>query len=882
MGVSPYSLAYDPARHVVFVANSGNTLCNTHNVSVISDANNSVVATVSVGCSPASVAYDAGRSEVFVGNFESKNVSVISDTNNTVVATVAVGDYPLAIAYDPALGEVFVANSGSGTVSVISDTNNSVVATISVGDYPSCVAYDPGQAEVFVANLLSDNVSVISDTNNTVVAWVGVGTYPYGLAYDPARGEMFVADFMAQNVSVIADASNNVVASIPVGVDPHGLAYDPGLGEVFVADTGGNNVSILSDATDSVVATLAVGVFPVGVVYDSGQGEVFVANAGANNTTVLTDGEHATTPFTINSTVTIPTATGSLDAGQTVTVKGAGFGSSVAIATFTLGPFALNCTMALAGSCNGGNLGTNSSGSLVARFTAPLVTASGSFNVRLVDALGHTATTVVTVNTDPQAGAPTASPASVDVGQPVTFSPSATSGSGPYTFVWSGLPTPCRSTSGSVHCTPNTVGTSAIFVQATDSNGISAIGPGLNFTVSPDAVAATPVSNRISGQVDAGQNATFRTNATFGTGVYVDYSWSGLPGGCGGTGASVTCSGPDLPAGTFSISVAVTDSNNDTSPASGYLSFTVLNDPSLSPPSPSMVSADVGQNVTFTSRVNLGSGGYGFAWTGLPAGCGGTTDPVECRVSAAGQFTVQMEATDSNNRTVRSGATVFTVYQDPTANLSTDRPALDVGQSVTLRATPGLGSGGFVDVWMGVPTGCTIGIDLLTCAPVQSGSYETRVQVTDSNGVSALSAPVPVVVAPGLSAEVVANPSSPTPGQSVSFAANGTGGTGVLAYAWEFGDGSKGLGPTVRHTFGAAATYAVTVWVNDTVGGSVEQLVNFTVVPTTTALGRAWAEFGPVVVVLLAIVAVAASVLLVRRRAHRRPPADNSERAARG
>ena len=50
------------------------------------------------------------------------SVSVISDSNNQVIATVNVGSGPLGVAYDSAKGEIFVANSVSGTVSVISDS----------------------------------------------------------------------------------------------------------------------------------------------------------------------------------------------------------------------------------------------------------------------------------------------------------------------------------------------------------------------------------------------------------------------------------------------------------------------------------------------------------------------------------------------------------------------------------------------------------------------------------------------------------------------------------------------------------------------------------------------------------------------------------------
>jgi YVTN family beta-propeller protein len=92
-------------------------------VSVISDSNNSVVATITVGTTPGGTVYDSAKDEIFVLNRGSATVSVISDSNNSVVASVAVGTNPYNAAYDPARGEVFVANEGDGTVSVISDSS---------------------------------------------------------------------------------------------------------------------------------------------------------------------------------------------------------------------------------------------------------------------------------------------------------------------------------------------------------------------------------------------------------------------------------------------------------------------------------------------------------------------------------------------------------------------------------------------------------------------------------------------------------------------------------------------------------------------------------------------------------------------------------------
>ena len=263
VGVNPSGVAYDSAKGEVFVDDADDST-----VSVISDATNEVVATVSLGLvwytahSPDGAAYDSGKGEIFVANSNSEvfggTVSVISDTNNTVVATVSAEAYdPSGVAYDSAKGEVFVTDYLSDTISIISDTTNTVVAVVNVGLGPSGIAYDSGKGEVFVANAgggFGNTVSVISDATNTVVANVNVGHDPQGIAYDSGKGEVFVATGGA--VSVISDATNIVVANVSVGAALSGVAYDSARGEVFVANSialtllgESQSISVISDAT---------------------------------------------------------------------------------------------------------------------------------------------------------------------------------------------------------------------------------------------------------------------------------------------------------------------------------------------------------------------------------------------------------------------------------------------------------------------------------------------------------------------------------------------------------------------------------------------------------------------------------------------------------
>jgi YVTN family beta-propeller protein len=356
VGVYPLGLAYDSAKGEIYVADfTGPT------VSAISDANNSVVATIDVpglnnpgftdSPSPQYVVYDSAKGETFISNEYGNCITVIFDANDTVVATInlgnntensGIGAYPSYLAYDSAKGEIFVTAEGpteivgnysidAGVVYVISDANNSVVATVPVGDYPTGIAYDSAKGEIFVANAaatpddtnpsdyVNGSVSVISDSTDKVVAAVNVEASPTGVAYDPAKGEVFVADSGSNTTSIISDTTNSVVATVPVGDDPNGIAYDFGNGNVYVANYGkvdfnasasggvyagtGGSVSVISDASDKVVATLAAGADPFQIAYDPSRGELFVSNPTTNTVNVLSD----STPASVSSSATTST-----------------------------------------------------------------------------------------------------------------------------------------------------------------------------------------------------------------------------------------------------------------------------------------------------------------------------------------------------------------------------------------------------------------------------------------------------------------------------------------------------------------------------------------------------------------------------------------------
>ena len=366
-------VAYDLGKNEVFVGSQ--VTSSECLIQVISDANNSIVANVTLtfnevnrGFSGEELAYDSGKGEIFVAIMAANTVFVISDSNNSVVATINVGNLFYGIAYDKAKNEIFVTSWGpnaTSTVSVISDTTNTVIDTIPLSGPSSSIVCDSAKGEMFVTG--GGEVAVISDETNSVVATIPTNapSNEQCFAYDPSKGEIYVSfDYWPSVsyplgesfVSIINDATNavfdspslpcvNYIEGIAYTDNINGMAYDSNTGEILIGSmkdshygVGTNCLFIMSDSGNFSVQTIPLPASPAQIAYDSGKGEIFIST-DQNSVIILTDSTMGIPPVISNMSVTNQTYlqnslmlnftvdkavswTGySLDGGQNVTIS---------------------------------------------------------------------------------------------------------------------------------------------------------------------------------------------------------------------------------------------------------------------------------------------------------------------------------------------------------------------------------------------------------------------------------------------------------------------------------------------------------------------------------------------------------------------------------
>jgi YVTN family beta-propeller protein len=941
VGSGPYyGLAYDTRTGQMFVANS-----LSHNVSVIDDTTNAVVATLAVGSTPESVVYDLSQRTIVVANHQSKNLTVLSagnaasasfHENSTLSIVPSNGTVGSKVA---AAGSGFPASSAVG-FSFSGIAVSSKCSTDATGTFPgtsgtACTFLVPSNAQVsnrVVATGGSDTASALFDvaselsvspTNGPVgglVAITGVRFAPNASITFSFGGSATVSSCSANATGAFSGATLSGcgfrVPASPKG--PQTISATDGVHVATVSFTVNSNLTVspTSGTTGTLATATGTGFAANSTITFSVDNVARTANCtsdptgsfpgtsgtactfsvppvpGGLESVVATDGtNHTAVNFAVNSSLALLNSTGSADVAQKLTLQGNGYGDALDIVTFALGSLAINCTAATTGTCSNGLLTTSPSGVVVATFLVPAVAASGTYDLSVTDSAGHTGSVAIMVYVDPDVATPTPSTGSIDLGQSVAFTTLASFGTGSYTYDWRGLPDGCSGNTSSILCTPNATGSNTITVKVTDTGGYSVTSGGLRYTVYPDPIVTIPVASPGSGLADGGQNVTFSTTATFGTRNYTSYSWTGLPDGCAGATASVLCGGTALPAGSYSILVSVTDSNNFTATAAANLSYVVDSDLLVTPLAATTGSADVGQNVTFSTTAMQGSDVYTYTWTGLPTGCTGTTSAVvACNLTAPGPFTVGVVVRDSNGEILSAGSQALMVYADPTLHLQADRDSVDALQTVTLTAGASLGTGTYLYEWAGLPIGCSGANGTVVCVPTIAGGYPVSVQITDSNGVSAVSSTVILVVSPILSADISLTPSVATPGQPLTFTSTVHGGTGRVTYDWNFGDGNSTGGASAVHVYSAPGAYAVWLWVNDTGGGSVQVFLNLTILTPTGSAPPAVAALGPFTLALTLIIAAAviivlAAVLLAGRRKSTPPreprasenPPDSSE-----
>ncbi len=277
----------------------------------------------------------------------------------------------------------------------------------------------------------------------------------------------------------------------------------------------------------------------------------------------------------------------------------------------------------------------------------------------------------------------------------------------------------------------------------------------------------------------------------------------------------------------------------------------------------SPTATDTGQDISFSATVSGGSGTYTYAWA-FGDGVTSTSAAPTHAYTSAGTFTVTLWANDTAGGSLKR-QTSLTINPAPSVSATVSKTATDVGMSLAFTATPSGGTGTSTVSWDFGDGSAATGTSA-THAYSAAGSYTVHVTVTDAVGVT-VSATAAVTVAAAPAASATASTTTPTTGTNVSFTGSSTGGTSPVTYAWSFGDGSTSSAQSPSHTYSTAGVYTVTLWANDSVGGSSHTTLTVVVsAPPANVVDSGTATLYTVAALVAGLVVGAVVGLLIGRR----------------
>ncbi|WP_170878379.1 Ig-like domain-containing protein [Daejeonella lutea] len=788
-----------------------NLAAGTYMVTV-TDANNcSATANITIAQPASALTLTSTKSDVLCFGASTGSINL--------TATGGTGPYTYSWTGGTTATTEDLTNLAAGTyTAIVTDANNcSATATIMIAQPAAALTLTSTNTDVlcFGASTGSINLTVSGGTGAYTYSWTGGTTASTEDLTNLPAGMYTVTVTDANNcsatttISIIQPASGLTVnstqsdvrcfgtstgaidLSVTGGIGPYTYNWSNGLATQDLSGLAAGTYTVTVTDSKGCSATLTFTINqPLMLTVTSTQIDVlcFGASTGSINL-IATGGTGAYTySWTGGTTASTEDLTNLAAGTYTVTVTDANNCSATATITIVQPAAALTlsstqvdvlCFGASTGSINltaAGGTGPYTyswTGGITATTEDLTNLAAGTYTVTVTDANNCSATATITI-TQPAAALSLTSTKS-DVlcfgASTGSINLTATGGTGPYTYSWTG---------GTTATTEDLTNLSAgsYTVSVTDANNCSATA---TITIAHPAAALTLTSTQTNVLCFGASTGSINLTAAGGTGAYT-YSWTR---GITATTEDLT----NLAAGSYTV--IVTDANN----CSATATITIAQ------PAAALTLTSTQTNVlcfgASTGSINLtaagGTGAYTYSWT---RGITATTE--DLTNLAAGSYTVIV--TDANN----CSATATITIAQPAAALtltSTQTNVLCFGASTgSINLTAAGGTGAYTYSWTGGITATTE--DLTNLA---AGSY--TVIVTDANNCSAtatitITQPAAALTLSSTQVDVLCFGAS-----TGSINLTATGGTGAYTYSWTGGTTAS----TEDLTNLAAGTYMVTV-----------------------------------------------------------------------
>lgn len=220
----------------------------------------------------------------------------------------------------------------------------------------------------------------------------------------------------------------------------------------------------------------------------------------------------------------------------------------------------------------------------------------------------------------------------------------------------------------------------------------------------------------------------------------------------------------------------------------------------------------------FVANVTGGTPPYRYRWSFGDGSADAFVENPSHTYAQAGEFTATLHAIDASDRGIQTNVAVRPVEPltatQVTANPTTGMAPLTVQFSAS-------GTGGlppYVYTWDfgdGSPKERGSQVSHLYS---EGGSYQARVTIQDTSGLTLVSDPIELEFLGALTASSSGTPLAGTYPLSVQFQGSALGGQPPYAYTWAFGDGQSSTAQNPRHTYATAGAFQAILTVKDANG----------------------------------------------------------------
>ncbi|MFA6445861.1 MAG: peptidoglycan-binding protein [Candidatus Paceibacterota bacterium] len=437
-----------------------------------------------------------------------------------------------------------------------------------------------------------------------------------------------------------------------------------------------------------------------------------------------------------------------------------------------------------------------------------------------------TKTLIITVltNTSTISASCLASPSNSSVGQSVTWIPTVSGGTLPYSYSWTGTDG-LYSTNQSPSIIYNTAGTKTATMVVTSADGQTLVRQCTSAYVNQPQQTITGSCSPSTSNITSGQSVTWNTNSISGGNGSYTYAWYDSTGYLG-SGSSVYKS--YYSSGTYNAYVQVTSgTQNTTIYCSPSVTVQQYNYQTLSAScAPSSSNISTGQTITWIPNVYGGNAPYTYSWSGSNGFYSSGTTPSQTYYSS-GTYNASLIVTsaDGQTRSVSCSSVYVTqntpVYQNMTVSCSPSSSNISSGQTVTWIPSVYGGQAPYQYSWSG-SDGFYSSLVSPSRTYYTSGTQTASVTVISSDGQYRTASCSPSVYVnqtyiytyPALSVSCKPSQSSIIPGQTVTWTPTVTGGNGAYTYIWSGTSGLYGSTYSVSKTYPSIGTQTASLTVS--------------------------------------------------------------------